>query len=62
MAHYPVKTNADAITIEDVSIDGVEGVILLDDKPLNLENVIKKIKQVITDTKSELDNTKDIDI
>ncbi len=63
---YNIKSLAsEAIeTIEGTDIDMSEltSVITLDDKPLDLSKVEQKIKDIITDTKDQLDSVQDIEV
>ena len=66
MAVYDVHGKADTAKTE---IDGVkidlsnfDDVILLDDKSLNMQTVIKKIKDIIIETNTELDGTENIEV
>lgn len=44
-----------------IDLSSFEDVITLDDKPLNLGPVIDKIKNIVTETTSELNSTENIE-
>lgn len=63
---YPVNTEGTKVGSDiqstNVNLDSAKDCILLDDKPLDLNAVITKIKNILEETSTELGNTQNIDI
>ena len=62
---YPINTDAvaagKALVGIKMNIDSIKDVVSLDDNPLNLDPVVTHIKQIITDTITELSSTQNIE-
>ncbi len=50
------------LTSTSIDLDSGKECVLLDDKPLELDSVIEKIKNILKDTSTELSSTENIDI
>ena len=50
------------LTSTSINLDSGKECVLLDDKPLELDTVIEKIKGILEDTSTELSSTQDINI
>ena len=63
---YEVKTDAakiaSSIKSEKIDISGQSDVILLDDKPIDLSAVEKKITEMVTEAASSLESTENIEV
>jgi len=49
------------LQIQELNLDSYLNVVELDGEPLNLENLKKNIEKILTETVTELSNTKDVE-
>jgi len=63
---YEVNTKAkeiaSSIKREEIDISGQSDVILLDDKPIDLSTVEKKIVDMVSEAATSLENTQNIEV
>lgn len=63
---YEVNTKAkeiaSSIKNEEIDISGQSDVIFLDDKPIDLSVVEKKIAKIVSEAASSLENTQNIEV